>query len=85
MPQFLADEMQDYLKMLYDVGGNDRMFTVTKSYLHREMDRGAKEAGVKRIRIHDIRHPKVKPETQTFFNMQKFQTIMKRQSGTFAL
>ena len=29
---------------------------VTKSYLHREMDRGAKEAGVKRIRIHDLRH-----------------------------
>ena len=34
----------------------DRIFTVTKSYLHREMDRGAKEAGVKRIRIHDLRH-----------------------------
>ena len=59
IPQFLADEMQDYLKMLYDVGENDRIFTVTKSYLHREMDRGAKEAGVKRIRIHDIRHSAV--------------------------
>ena len=30
IPQFLADEIQDYLKMLYDVGENDRMFTVTK-------------------------------------------------------
>ena len=59
MPQFLTDEIQDYLKMLYDVGDNDRMFTVTKSYLHREMDRGAKKAGVKRIRIHDIRHSAV--------------------------
>ena len=59
MPQFLADEMRDYLKMLYDVGENDRMFPVTKSYLHREMDRGAKEAGVQRIRIHDIRHSHV--------------------------
>lgn len=59
MPQFLADEMKDYLRMLYDVGDNERMFTVTKSYLHREMDRGAKEAGVKRIRIHDIRHSHV--------------------------
>ncbi len=59
MPQFLADEMKDYLKMLYDVGENERMFTITKSYLHREMDRGAKEAGVKRIRIHDIRHSHV--------------------------
>ena len=59
MPQFLAEEMQDYLKMLYDVGLEDRMFPVTKSYLHREMNRGAKEAGVKRIRIHDIRHSHV--------------------------
>lgn len=59
MPQFLADEMQDYLKQLYGIEPNDRMFTVTKSYLHREMDRGAKEAGVKRIRIHDIRHSAV--------------------------
>ena len=59
MPQFLADEMQDYLKQLYGIKPNDRMFTVTKSYLHREMDRGAKEAGVKRIRIHDIRHSAV--------------------------
>lgn len=59
MPQFLAEEMQDYLKMLYDVGEDERIFTVTKSYLHREMDRGSKEAGVKRIRIHDIRHSHV--------------------------
>ena len=32
--------------MLYGIGPDDRMFTVTKSYLHREMDRGSKEAGV---------------------------------------
>lgn len=30
-----------------------------KSYLHHEMDRGAKEAEVKRIRIHDLRHSHV--------------------------
>lgn len=59
LPNFLCDEMQDYLKMLYDVGLEDRVFPITKSYLHREMDRGAKEAGVKRIRIHDIRHSHV--------------------------
>ena len=59
MPQFLAEEIQDYIKMLYGIGPDDRMFTVTKSYLHREMDRGAKEAGVPRIRIHDIRHSAV--------------------------
>ena len=59
MPQFLAEEIQDYIKMLYGIGPDDRMFTITKSYLHREMDRGAKEAGIPRIRIHDIRHSAV--------------------------
>ena len=38
MPQFLTDEIQDYLKMQYDIGEDDRMFTITKSYLHREID-----------------------------------------------
>ena len=42
--------------MFYGIKKKDRIFTVTKSYLHHEMDRGAKEAGVKRIRIHDLRH-----------------------------
>ena len=56
MPQFLAEEMQEYLNQLYRIGKNDRIFEITKSYLHHEMDRGSQEAGVKRIRIHDLRH-----------------------------
>ena len=56
MPQFLCEEMQDYLKMLYDAEPDTRIFPITKSYLHREMDRGCRETGVKRIRIHDLRH-----------------------------
>ena len=42
--------------MQYDIGLDDRMFPVTKSYLYREMQRGCQETGVKRIRIHDLRH-----------------------------
>lgn len=59
MPKFLCEEMQDYIRMLYDIGENERIFQITKSYLHHEMDRGAKVAGVKRIRIHDLRHSHV--------------------------
>ena len=50
------EEMQEYLSMLYGLKKKDRIFTVTKSYLHHEMDRGAEAANVKRIRIHDLRH-----------------------------
>ena len=56
MPKFLCSEMQDFLKTLYGIENNDRIFTISKHYLHHEMDRGSKAAGVKRIRIHDIRH-----------------------------
>ena len=66
MPHFLCEEMQEYLGMLYGLKKKDRIFTVTKSYLHHEMDRGAKAAGVKRIRIHDLRHPYVKHTTKIF-------------------
>ena len=56
MPDFLVEEIKEYIKQLYGIRPNDRLFEVTKSYLHHEMDRGSKEAGVKRIRIHDLRH-----------------------------
>ena len=56
MPDFLSEEMQDYIKSLYGIAENDRVFPISKSYLHHEMDRGAENAGVKRIPIHSIRH-----------------------------
>ena len=59
LPQFLAEEMQDYLQTLRGIGPEDRLFPVSKGYLHREMDRGARGAGVKRIRVHDLRHSAV--------------------------
>ena len=66
MPQFLCDEMQDYLKMLYEPKEDERIFTISKSYLHHEMNRGSKVSGVKRIRVHDLRHPYVKHTTKIF-------------------
>lgn len=59
MPQFLCEEMQEYIKMFYSAGKRDRIFPVSKHYLKHEMERGCKETGVKRIRIHDIRHSHV--------------------------
>ena len=56
MPQFLCEEIQDYLTQLYGAAQDSRIFPVSKHYLHREMERGCKQTGVKRIRIHDIRH-----------------------------
>ena len=59
MPQFICDEMQDYMGMLYGLKEDERIFTISKSYLHHEMNRGSKVSGVKRIRVHDLRHSHV--------------------------
>ena len=56
MPDFLVEEMKDYMKQIYGLEKDDRLFPVTKYYLKHEMARGAAAAGVKRIRIHDLRH-----------------------------
>ena len=59
MPDFLRDEMKEYIEKLYKIGKDERLFLVSKSQMHREMSRGCEEAGLKRIRIHDLRHSHV--------------------------
>ena len=56
IPEFLAADIKDYMDRLYDLQENDRLFPITKYYLEHEMQRGIKESGVKRIRVHDLRH-----------------------------
>ncbi len=59
LSKFLCEEMQDYMKSLYGLKPDDRIFPVTKHFLTHEMERGCKASGVKRIRIHDLRHSHV--------------------------
>ena len=59
MPSFLCDEVRDLIRMSYQIKSGDRLFPVTKYYLHHEMNRGTEKAGIKRIRIHDLRHSHV--------------------------
>ena len=73
MPDFLCDELKDYISRLYGLLPTDRIFHLTKSFLHHEMTRGAEKAGVKRIRIHDLRHPYVKHTTKKY-NSEKQKT-----------
>ena len=56
IPEFLATDIKDYMDSLYDLQEDDRLFPITKYYLEHEMQRGIKESGVKRIRVHDLRH-----------------------------
>ena len=59
IPDFLCKELLEYIDSRYMLDPQERLFPITKSYLSHEMDRGCKNTGVKRIRIHDIRHSHV--------------------------
>ena len=59
MPKFLRDEMAEFIAMRSDLGPEDRLFDTTKYYLGHELRRGSEAAGVKRIRVHDLRHSHV--------------------------
>lgn len=56
IPDFLCQELQEYMASRYMLAPNERLFPITKSFLSHEMERGCNKTGVKRIRIHDIRH-----------------------------
>lgn len=56
IPPFLAEKLKEYCSQLYGIMANDRIFRFTKSYKEHEIVRGIKETGVKRIRLHDLRH-----------------------------
>ena len=59
LPEFLCNELADYIKMQYDLQPDDRLFPVTKSYLHHKMRSACEKLGVEKIRIHDLRHSHV--------------------------
>lgn len=48
--------MEEYISSLYKPQKEARVFEITKYFLEHEMQRGIKKSGVKRIRIHDLRH-----------------------------
>lgn len=58
LPDELCEDLKDYFSMCYD-RTTGRAFPTSKSILYRAMERGAKRAGVKKIRIHDLRHSHV--------------------------
>ena len=56
LPVEIMEMVKEYSDMLYDYKPTDRLFPTQKSFLTREMVRGCKLSGVKKIRIHDLRH-----------------------------
>lgn len=56
IPEGLCNCLRTYMEQCYGLHPDDRLFPYTKSFLYHEMENGCKASGVKRIRVHDIRH-----------------------------
>lgn len=56
IPTTLCDCLKEYMSHCYGLEDTDRLFPYNKSFLYREMEYGCKASGVKKIRVHDIRH-----------------------------
>ena len=56
IPNVLQECLREYMSQCYDLRPGDRLFPCSKSFLYRELAHGCKASGVKRIRIHDLRH-----------------------------
>ena len=69
MPQFLYDEVQEYMSKLYGLQPHDRLFMFTKSFLLCEIKRLANMAGLEPIRVHDLRHSHVSLLIEMGFNI----------------
>ena len=56
IPDFLYNDIQEYISKLYGIGKGDRIFYFTKSALEKEIKRASEKAGLQPIRVHDLRH-----------------------------
>ena len=66
LPQEIMDMVKNYSAKLYGYSSSERLFLANKYSILRELNKICKLSGVKKIRIHDLRHPYVKPTTKKY-------------------
>ena len=59
IPEFLKQEIQEYVDKLYGLSDNDRIFPIVAEAVQHMLKNHADTAGVKRIRVHSLRHSHV--------------------------
>lgn len=56
IPDFVCKCLSDYFTHLYELDDKTRIFQISKSTVNRRLKVNAQKAGVKSIRVHDLRH-----------------------------
>ena len=56
IPEFLTQEIKAYCDKLYEFPDSERLFPIVCEAVQHKMVRHIQKSGVKRIRVHDLRH-----------------------------
>lgn len=56
IPEFLYEEIYDYIDLMYHIEPEERIFYFTKGGIEKEFQRITEKSGLPRIRLHDLRH-----------------------------
>ena len=56
LPEFLVKDLREYFDSIFGLEPGDRVFPFTSGSLNSLLKRGCEESGVKKIRVHDLRH-----------------------------
>ena len=56
IPEFLTQEIKAYCDKLYEFPDSERLFPIVCEAVQHKMVRHTQKSGVKRIRVHDLRH-----------------------------
>ena len=59
IPQFLTQELRDYVDKLYGISDDERIFPIVPEAVQHKLKRECEKSGVKKIRVHDLRHSHV--------------------------
>lgn len=59
LPPFVVDSLREYLKTIYNLTDDTRIFPFTYRRLDTSMKNACVKSGVKKIRLHDVRHSHV--------------------------
>lgn len=59
IPEFLKQEIKEYVDKLYGLPEHERLFPIIAEAVQHKLKRQCEKAGVKKIRVHDIRHSHV--------------------------
>ncbi len=73
IPDFLCEFFRDYESRIYGLQSTDRIFNRSKYFFEHELERGVKQSGVKKIRVHDLRHSHASMLISMGFNVKEVQ------------